>query len=726
MRFRACAFCLVLSAVPLWLLPGRIAPVEMAAPLHAAAPAQPVGFRQAGIVEAWTRYRYRLTFGKAQTLALVDDGCTLSRPEWSKSDGDQPKVLVTYDSVDGDTDPSHEGRGYHGTTIGVPSSVNYGGKWGVAYHNQLAVIRALECCHCNVSDGKTVAAGLQWIIENHKRYRITTVNLAPVDDKAHASPVDTAIDDKLRQLRQLGIWVSAPTGNHNFTTGISWPACQPDCFAIGAVRQGADQVYLDRGAQVDLVVPAAATSSSNAIACGAVMVLREAIEETGYDWQQDGRNLPAAMLAILQQTGVTVDDEPTKRSYQRLNLAAALDHVFAAARPSNAIRFSEHLIADQYAYAYGIAAADFDADGDLDLTSADYTPHNRLYLFENDSRGQFQRHIVQQDDPERLERHAIGDVDGDGDLDVVIVKNLRGDLLWFENNGKPNTSGLWKRHVITTELPGAYDVALADFDQDGDLDVAASSWLLGNQFAWFENDGSPAGDDWKKHTIEADIAETRTLRAADFDGDGDADLLGTARQADQVIWYENQRTGRVVRWIKHLIDDKSRCPAHGNPADMDGDGDLDVVLALGFFYRPGSGDKAASERREDNQIVWYENDGQPAQGNWKKHIIETRFDDAFEAVAGDLDGDGDIDVVATSWRNPGRVAWFENHGDPTGRWTRHLLKNNWRSANQVIIADLNGDGRPDIAACAEHGSYELRWWRNEGRPKDSGTASENR
>lgn len=139
---------------------------------------------------------------------------------------------------------------------------------------------------------------------------------------------------------------------------------------------------------------------------------------------------------------------------------------------ATSIRFSEHLIANNYAYAYGIAAADFDKDGDLDLTSADYTPHNKLYLFENDGRGKFNRHVIQKDDPERLERHMIGDVDADGDLDVVIVKNLRGDLLWFENSGSPTDDRLWKRHVITTDLPGAYDVALADFNG-----TAGSTWL---------------------------------------------------------------------------------------------------------------------------------------------------------------------------------------------------------------------------------------------------------
>ncbi|MDF1743927.1 MAG: VCBS repeat-containing protein [Gimesia sp.] len=382
----------------------------------------------------------------------------------------------------------------------------------------------------------------------------------------------------------------------------------------------------------------------------------------------------------------------------------------------SSIQFSEHLIADNYAYAYGIAAADFDQDGDLDLSSADYTPHKRLYLFENDGKGIFKKHTIQKDDPERLERHMVGDVDRDGDLDIVIVKNLRGHLLWFENSGSPTDGQLWTRHVITVNLPGAYDVALADFNNDGFLDVAASSWVLGNQFAWFENSGKPAEGEWKKHLIEENIRETRTMRVADFDRDGDPDLLGTIRGIDEVVWYENKKGKAEITWVKHIIDDQSECPAHGNPVDMDGDGDMDVVMALGFPYRPGSKDNTDSQRSKDNQIVWYENDN-PRKKPWKKHIVKQKFDDAFEAIAADLDADGDIDIVATSWRNPGRVAWFENTGDPREKWKHHPLKNNWRSANQVIIADMNGDGKPDIVACAERGSVEVRWWKNEGRPK---------
>ncbi len=288
---------------------------------------QPEGFRQAGILSAWKKHANTLTFGKGQTLALVDDGCKLSKPEWNtKSDG-VPKVRVSYDAVDGDDDPKHEGRGYHGSTIGIPSSLNYRGKKGVAFNNQLAMIRSLECCHCKTADSVTLAKALQWVLDHHEKYDITTVNLSPVDDQAHAAPVKTEIDGKLRELRKQNIWVSAPAGNHGFTKGISWPACQPDCFAIGAVKPGEDLVILDRQKKIDLLVPAAATSSSNAILCGSSMILREAIKKADFKWDAEGTTLPEAMMTIFQKTGKTVADPGTGLSFKRLNLLAALDYV---------------------------------------------------------------------------------------------------------------------------------------------------------------------------------------------------------------------------------------------------------------------------------------------------------------------------------------------------------------------------------------------------------------
>ena len=374
-------------------------------------------------------------------------------------------------------------------------------------------------------------------------------------------------------------------------------------------------------------------------------------------------------------------------------------------------RFEERLLMEGFSYSFGVDIADLDGDGDLDITAADALPNNCLYWFENDGQAGFSKHYVQRNDPERLERHAIGDIDKDGHPDIVIVKNLIGDLLWFRNNGTPADGQEWERYVINEKkIPGAYDVALGDFDNDGDLDIAASTWRLGNNFVWFENDGTPQEGPWPMRVIEQLDTETRMVRAADIDGDGDLDIIGTARSAPLIVWYENngsQDPSNVanITWIKHIIDDQSPQPIHGEIADMDNDGDPDLVMSLGMTL----GDSAQAD-----QVAWYENAGTPNRAPWKKHIIAKKFPGSFESCTADIDGDGDLDVVASSWAKKGGIAWFENGGDPRGTWAQHILKSDWPRANAIKVADLDKDGRLDILGGAERGANEVRWYRNKG------------
>jgi len=292
-------------------------------------PYNAASFEQIRVLEAWSRYRDRLTWGRGQCLAILDDGCDLNDPAWRVRLPWGPKVIASHNSIDGNDDPTPVPPGYHGTSVGYPSSLNHQGIRGIAYNNSVAQVRCVSVVHLGGRDeAPTIERALRWVRENRVRLAITAVNLSPLDDQAHPAPVMTSIDGELEALRREGVWVSAPCGNHDFADGVSWPACQPGCFGIGATVPGRHEVHLDRSSGTDLLVTATATSSSNAYAAASAMVLREAIEKAGYPWRKDGPTLPDAILGIFRRTAVVVMDPETNREFRELDLLAALDGIY--------------------------------------------------------------------------------------------------------------------------------------------------------------------------------------------------------------------------------------------------------------------------------------------------------------------------------------------------------------------------------------------------------------
>ncbi|MBN1824271.1 MAG: VCBS repeat-containing protein [Endomicrobiales bacterium] len=368
---------------------------------------------------------------------------------------------------------------------------------------------------------------------------------------------------------------------------------------------------------------------------------------------------------------------------------------------SGCTAFSERLIKDKYGYPFGIAVADIDGDGDNDLTSSD-ADKRCIYWLENDGMENFKSYYVKEKhEVSFLERHVVGDINNDGHPDVVIVDNLNGNILWYENNGKPGDKIVWKQHYITIGgMPGAYDVAIGDLDKDGDVDIAATGWRS-NTVAWFENCAKGDKEGWARHSIDDDLKTSRCIRIVDFDKDGNMDILAGGQESALVAWYKNPGDTNKNKWERIVIDEFTFYPNGGQAIDIDNDGDLDVVMA--GSEKPGS---------NTGNVVWYENNGNPEKGLWSKHKIYSSLEGCFEASAGDLDNDGDIDVAVTAWGDDGWIAWFENCGNPKKKWKKHVLKNNWKKANQVIVRDLNKDGALDLLAIAERGSAEFRWWKN--------------
>ena len=153
------------------------------------------------------------------------------------------------------------------------------------------------------------------------------------------------------------------------------------------------------------------------------------------------------------------------------------------------------------------------------------------------------------------------------------------------------------------------------------MDVLAGAWA---SITWWENDGTPADDDWTEHTIDNGFSSAYSVYAADVDGDGDMDVLGASKALDDISWWENDGTPATGTWTEHPIDAEFDGAWSVNAADVDGDGDMDVLGAA--YYH--------------DDITWWENDGSQS---WTEHTIDPDFNGAFSVYAVDVDGDGDME-----------------------------------------------------------------------------------
>ena len=134
------------------------------------------------------------------------------------------------------------------------------------------------------------------------------------------------------------------------------------------------------------------------------------------------------------------------------------------------------------------------------------------------------------------------DLDGDGDLDVLSASHYDNKVAWYANDG---SGQFGSQQVISTAVDGARSVYAADLDGDGDLDVlSASSYLQeydgfrDSKIAWYVNDGT--GQFGPQQVITTAAVGAKCVYAADLDGDGDLDVLSASSEDDKIAWYENE------------------------------------------------------------------------------------------------------------------------------------------------------------------------------------------
>ena len=304
--------------------------------------------------------------------------------------------------------------------------------------------------------------------------------------------------------------------------------------------------------------------------------------------------------------------------------------------------YTERVLAQVPAPAH-VEVVDFDRDGDLDLVVASlgalFPNNNRIgsvIVYENDGAQRFTAHYIA-DRVARVADARTGDLDGDGDLDVAAAGfgYDDGETSWLENKG----GWTFEQHVLQ-RLSGAINSLVVDVDADGALDVVALVSQEWEEIWAFLNDGRGGFTPrliWG--STNADFGSS-WLTVADMDRDGDPDLLyangdafeyapPNSRPWQGLQWLENR--GNLQFELHRIVDLQGAMSPE--PLDVDGDGDLDVVLVT-------------SNNDWDNpdapSLLWLENDGAM---RFAMHPIATSPTHLLPLALGDLDGDGDRDLV---------------------------------------------------------------------------------
>ena len=366
--------------------------------------------------------------------------------------------------------------------------------------------------------------------------------------------------------------------------------------------------------------------------------------------------------------------------------------------------WKKHIV-DEGRHTTNVVAADFTGDGKIDVM-ANSDGATRLFVGPD-----WKQRIVDQTQDHDAIHAAVIDVDRDGDPDFIGARYSPGLIFWVETIRGEGASEPWPVHVVDDQVNGIHGLLTGDVDGDGAVDLIANSGQpvgpFANSVVWYDVPQQPReAKAWPRYVAGQGDAPglSHYLGLGDLNGDGRPDLLTAAKGGPQAEpgtgewfgWWEAPANPRTHGWKKHLLGTGHAGATNLAPADVNRDGQMDVIATRGH----GLG------------VIWFEGP------DWKEHTIHPTLASPHCLALADFDQDGDIDATTCAYESK-IAAWFESDGQ--GQFETHLLDEN-QCAYDIRAVDMDGDGDLDVLVAGQL-SKNVVWYAN---PLKSKAAPEHR